>query len=41
MYTGGSHETQSVLIETSDVLLNRIEHEYKCCDTDLIINGCF
>ena len=21
-----------------DVLLNRIEHEYKCCDTDLVIN---
>ena len=21
-----------------DVLLNRIEHKYKCCDTDLVIN---
>ena len=24
-----------------DVLHNRIEHEYICCDTDLVINGCF
>ena len=26
---------------TKDVLLNRIEHEYKCCDTSLLINGRF
>ena len=26
---------------TKDVLLNRIEHEYLCCDTSLVINGCF
>ena len=24
-----------------DILLNRIEHEYKCCDTDLVINDRF
>ena len=24
-----------------DVLLNRIEHEYICCDTNLVINGHF
>ena len=26
---------------TKDVLLNRIEHEYTCCDTNLVINGHF
>ena len=27
--------------KTKDVLLNRIEHEYICCDTILVINGRF
>ena len=26
---------------SKDVLLYRIENEYKCCDTDLVINGVF
>ena len=25
---------------TKDVLRNTIEHDYICCDTDLVINGC-
>ena len=24
-----------------DVLFNKIEHKCTCCDTDLVINGCF
>ena len=27
------------LVKTKDVLLNRIEHGYIFCDTDLVING--
>ena len=27
--------------EVKDVLLNRIEHEYICCNTDLVSNGRF
>ena len=30
-----------LVIWNKDVLLKRIEHEYKCCDKDLIINDCF
>ena len=26
---------------SKDVLLYRIENEYKCCDTNLVINGVF
>ena len=37
----GSLNEFTGLSYTKDVLHNRIEHEYKCCDTNLVINGRF
>ena len=40
--TGGIiFNRQPSLDLSKDTLLNRIEHEYICCDTNLVINGRF
>ena len=34
-------KTRNIRTVSKDVLLNRIEHEYLSCDTNLVINGRF
>ena len=36
-----SHFAEKFVGRTKDILPNRIEHEYICRDTDVVINGRF